>query len=108
MRILLDECVPRKLKSMFVVAGHDCETAREAGYGGVTNGELLAQIEFLFDVLITIDRNMRHQQNFIGRDIALLVLCAQTNDISGLQPLVPDALSALKSIKPGQIVEIGR
>ena len=51
MRLLLDECVPRKLKSLFVAAGHDCETAREAGYGGLTNGELLAQAELLFDVL---------------------------------------------------------
>jgi hypothetical protein len=35
MKVLLDECVPRKLKPMFVAAGHDCETAREAGYGGI-------------------------------------------------------------------------
>lgn len=108
MRILLDECVPRQLKPFFVAAGHDCETAREAGYGGLANGELLAEIEFLFDVLVTIDRNMRYQQNFAGRDIALLVLWAYSNDISDLEPLIPAAVDALKSIKPGQIVEIVR
>jgi len=81
MRLLLDECVPRKLKSFFVAAGHDCETAREAGYGGMANGELLAQAELLFDVLITSDRNLRYQQNFKGRVIAILVLAAHSNDI---------------------------
>ena len=108
MRILLDECIPRRVKPFLAAAGHDCETAREAGYGGLANGELLAEIEFLYDVLITIDRNMRYQQNLAGRDIALLVLCAYSNDISDLEPLIPSAIDALKSIKPGEIVEIGR
>lgn len=106
MRLLFDECLPRKLKFLFVAAGHDCETAREAGFGAMTNGALLAQAEFLFDVLVTIDRNLRYQQNLLGREIAVLVLCAQSNDISDIEPLVPDALAALKLIKPGQIVEV--
>jgi predicted nuclease of predicted toxin-antitoxin system len=107
MRLLLDECVPRKLKSFFVAAGHDCETAREAGYGGMANGELLAQAELLFDVLITSDRNLRYQQNFKGRVIAILVLAAHSNDISDIEQLIPDALTALKSIKAGEVVEVG-
>ena len=106
MRILLDECVPRKLKFVFIAAGHDCETAREAGFGGMTNGKLLAAAELLFDVLVTIDRNIQHQQNLATRNIAILVLCVYSNDISDIQPLVPNAVNALKSIKPGQVVEI--
>lgn len=108
MKILLDECVPRKLKFMLVAAGYDCETAREAGFGGVTNGKLLAQAELLFDVLVTIDRNIQYQQNLARRNIAILVLCAYSNDISDIEPLVPDAVKALKSIKPGQVVEIAK
>ena len=106
MRILLDECVPRKLKFMFIAAGHDCETVREAGFGGMTNGKLLAQAELLFDVLVTIDRNIQYQQNLASRNIAILILCVYSNDISDIQPLVPNAVNALKSIKPGQVVEI--
>jgi hypothetical protein len=105
MRILLDECVPRKLKFMLIAAGHDCET-RDAGFGGMTNGKLLTQAEFLFDVLVTIDRNIRYQQNLASRNIAILVLCVYSNDISDIEPLIPNAVSALKSIKPGQVVEI--
>ena len=106
MRVLLDECVPRKLKFMLIAAAHDCETARDAGFGGMTNGKLLAEAEFLFDVLVTIDRNIRYQQSLAGRNIAILVLCVYSNDISDIEPLVPKAVNALKSIKPGQVVEI--
>ncbi len=106
MRLLLDECVPRKLKSLFTAGGHDCETAREAGFDGKTNGELLALAEPLFDALITIDRNIRYQQNLTGRRIAILVLCAQSNDISDLVPLVPGALATLGALKPGHVIEV--
>jgi predicted nuclease of predicted toxin-antitoxin system len=106
MRLLFDECVSRKLKSLFVAAGHDCETVGEAGWEGVTNGELLAKAEFLFDVLVTVDQNLRYQQSFKDRDISLLVLRAQSNDMKDLEPLVPSALAALRSIKPGQVLEI--
>jgi hypothetical protein len=106
MRLLLDECVPRKLKFLFAAGGHECETVREAGFDGKTNGELLVLAEFLFDVLITIDRNIRYQQNLTSRDIAILVLCARSNDISDIAPLVPQALAALGTLTPGQVVEV--
>lgn len=41
-----------------------------------------------------------------GRNLAILVLCARSNDLDDLHPLVPDALIALESIQPGQIVEV--
>jgi predicted nuclease of predicted toxin-antitoxin system len=107
MRLLLDECVPRKLKFMFAAGGHECDTVREAGYGGKTNGELLASAESTYDVLVTIDKNIRFQQNLTGRRIALLILRAPSNDVSDIRPLVPDALAALESIQPGAVIEIG-
>lgn len=108
MRLLLDECLPRKLKSSFISAGHNCETVREVGWEGVTNGKLLAQAEFLFDVLITVDKNLRYQQAFKNRVISVLILRAKSNDIEDLEPLVPAVLNALKSINPGQVLEIGK
>jgi predicted nuclease of predicted toxin-antitoxin system len=107
MRLLLDECLPRKLKSLFVSAGHICETVREAGWEGVTNGKLLAQAELLFDVLVTVDKNLRYQQTFQNRVISVLVLRAKSNHIEDLEPLVPAVLNALKTINPGQVIEIG-
>ncbi len=43
MRILLDECVPRKLKPH--LANHICRTASEAGFSGKKNGVLLRLAE---------------------------------------------------------------
>jgi hypothetical protein len=60
-----------------------------------------------FEVLNTIDKNIRHQQNISGRDIAILIIRAASNDIDDIRPHVPQALAALKTIKPGQILEVG-
>jgi len=67
MRLLLDECLPRRAKFLFAEAGHECETVRDAGFSGKENGELIALAEKQFEV--TIDTNIRHQQNITGRNI---------------------------------------
>ena len=61
MKVLLDECIPRKLKHIFLGAGHICRTVTEAGLVGRKNGELLAAADLEFDVLVTIDKNIRHR-----------------------------------------------
>jgi len=59
------------------------------------------------EVLITIDKNIRHQQNITGRNITILIIRAGSNDLDDIRPHVPQALAALKNTKPGQIVEVG-
>jgi predicted nuclease of predicted toxin-antitoxin system len=99
MRLLLDECLPRKLKPLFGEHGYECLTIREAGFAGKENGELLALAEGQFDVLITIDKNIHYQQNIRGRNIAILIMRAPSNAIDDLRPRVPAALEALWSIQ---------
>ena len=74
MKLLLDECLPRRTKLLFSGSGHTCETVREAGFGGKENGELLSLAEGKFDVLNTVDKNLKHQQNITNRRIAILVV----------------------------------
>ena len=45
MKLLFDECIPRKVKFLFADGGHECETVRDAGFSGKENGELLALAE---------------------------------------------------------------
>ena len=45
MKILIDECLPDELKESVAAMGHECQTARRAGYGSKKNGELLALAE---------------------------------------------------------------
>jgi predicted nuclease of predicted toxin-antitoxin system len=103
MKLLLDECLPRRTKYLFVEGGHECETVQEAGFSGKENGELLRLAEANFNVFITIDKNIRHQQNIASRSIAILIIRAGSSDLDDIRPHIPQALAALKTIKPGQI-----
>jgi predicted nuclease of predicted toxin-antitoxin system len=105
MRLLIDECIDHRLRRLF--PDHDCQTAGFAKLAGLKNGRLLDAAEGAgFDVLITVDQNIPDQQNLAGRTISLLILCAPTNRLRDLEPLVPAAKSALDSIRPGQILRI--
>jgi len=60
MKILLDECVPRPMHRL--LAGHECTTAQQRGWGGIKNGDLLTVAQTQFDLFITSDQNIRYQQ----------------------------------------------
>jgi len=60
-----------------------------------------------FDVLITVDQNIPHQQNLNRRKISLLILRGRTNRLRDLITLIPAALSALDHIGPRDVVSIG-
>jgi len=102
MRILFDQGTPVPLKQY--LPGHQIETAFELGWSRVTNGELLAAAEARFDVLVTTDRNLRHQQSLAGRKLAVLVL--PTTSWPRLQGHVQKIAAALTGIKPGEYYEL--
>ena len=98
MRILFDQGVPAPLRDR--LPGHEVQTAFERGWSRLSNGELLIAAEAAFDVLITTDSNLEHQQNLVGRRIAILVL--PTTSWPRLQTM-PDAIAdALASLQPGE------
>lgn len=80
---------------------------RRAGFGSKKNGELLRIAEGKWDVLLTSDRNIKYQQNMTGRDVSIVILCAKSNRMKDLLPLMPACTQALLSIQPGQMVEVG-
>src|SRR4051812_17043989 len=83
MRILLDECIDEGFR--YHLAGYECQTCRYAGFTGLANGALLAAAdEAGYEVLITMDQNMPHQQTLRGPSICLLVIRAQTTDLEDL------------------------
>ena len=105
MKLLLDECVTRRLKRDFV--GHDVYTVDEAGFKGLKNGALLrSAASDKFDALITVDQNLAHQQNIKSSGIAVVILVAKKNTYDALKPLVPEALEALDKISPGEVVKV--
>jgi predicted nuclease of predicted toxin-antitoxin system len=107
MKILIEECAPRDLKLSLAAHGHECYTVQEVGWSGKKNGELLALAERRFEVLVTLDKNLQFQQKLSGRNIAVLLIGARSNDLDDILPHIPECLSALHSIQPGQIVRVG-
>ena len=104
MRLLLDACVPRKLKRE--LAPHAVWTARERGWNRLQDGRLLDVMGGEIDALITMDRGMRFQQRLQGRPFAVILLRAKSNRLDHLLPLVPALLQALSEVKPREVREI--
>lgn len=106
MKILLDECVPQRLRNH--LPGHECQSARYAGFAGLENGDLLRAAEAAkFDVLLTVDCGFEYEQNLSQRQIAILILSTKSIRLKDLLPHVPKALVAIQSIQPGQVVRVG-
>ena len=74
--------------------------------GKQKNGELLGLAAINFDVLLTNDKNIEHQQNTKNIDLAFVVLVAPTNDIVDLTPLMSAANKAIETVKPGEFIYI--
>lgn len=104
MKLLLDECMPRRLKRTLI--GHEVFTVEDAGLKGLKNGKLLQAASGQFQVLISVDKNIPAQQNLVGLQIALMILRAKTNRFEHLEPLIPQALTTLENIQPGTVVII--
>ena len=104
MRLLLDECVPRRLGRQFV--GHVVTTVQEQGWAGIKNGELLALAAPEFDIFLTVDQGIPFQQNLVSLEIAVIAMAARSKDISDLLPLIPAVLEAVSSAKPGMVVSV--
>src|SRR3972149_9420664 len=79
MKILLDENLPRKLKADFG-PDYEVKTVREMNWQGKKNGELLGLIAFNgFDIFVTVDKNLQHQQNLDKFNISIFLLLAINN-----------------------------
>ena len=102
MRVLLDECLPKRLGNH--LAGHVVQTVQQVGWSGVTNGALLRRIGGAFDAFVTIDGNLSAQQDLRTISFGLIVLKARSNKPTDVVPLAPAILTALQTLQPGQVV----
>ncbi len=93
MRILIDECLPRKLRLLLV--GHEAMTVTQAGWSGIKNGKLLALAQEGFEVFLTIDQNLAAQQNLPSFKIAVIILESPSNELEHLTVLIPKILGLL-------------
>ena len=102
MRLLLDECVPARLRK--ALPSHQVSTVGLEGWSGVKNGKLLALAASKFDAFITVDKNLPYQQNTSNLPVAVVVLDTLSNELPYLLPLIPALEVALGNLEVGSYV----
>jgi predicted nuclease of predicted toxin-antitoxin system len=103
MRIMLDECVPVRLKRW--LSEHEVQTVTGAGWSGIKNGRLLKLlVDGGYEVLVTADKNLEHQQGL--RELPLAILVLPTNHWKSLLPQQSAVLRAFASLRPGKATRV--
>lgn len=104
MRLLLDESVPSRLRR--ALPSPAMRTVGEMGWSGVKNGRLLGLAANEFDAFITVDKNLRYQQNLATLPITVVVLDAGSIELRALLPLVPALEIELASLKARTYIHV--
>ena len=103
MKILFDVNTPATLARS--LRGHQVTRAGELGWQLLENGALLDAAEQAgFDVLITCDQNIRYQQNFTDRKLAVVIL--STNHWPKLRPVAARIASVVDFMQRGQVSRV--
>ena len=80
---------------------------QQQGWAGLKNGELLQRtVESGFDVFVTADQNLEYQQNLTHARLGVVVPVAQSLALEDLRPLIPAALAAIRTIRPGEMKRV--
>jgi len=102
MRILLDENMDRRLQRLFD-ARYEVRTVSECGWNGKKNGELLRLASHEFDVFITMDRNIRYQQNLAVFNLGIILIEANSSRRQEIEPAIPKINRILDKLHPGEL-----
>jgi predicted nuclease of predicted toxin-antitoxin system len=98
MKLLLDENLPKRLKIDF--PDHEVYTVREMAWNGVKDVQLLSFLDkHGFHALLTFDKNIRYQQNFVNSGITIFILSAHINSYQELTKLPPLVRHYLEKVK---------
>lgn len=80
---------------------------QEMGWSDRENGALLRVAAPEFEVFITVDQNLPHQQNLSQFEIGIIILKAASNRMEHLAPLMPQVRMALSDVQPGSCAMLG-
>ena len=104
-RVLLDACVPHRLRRG--LSELDVETAQGANLDRVPDVALLAAIDGTYDVLVTRDRNLSFQQKIAGRSVAVIVLRSLDQSPEAFDALLPELKAAIGAADLGTVTLVG-
>ncbi|MEO8085779.1 MAG: DUF5615 family PIN-like protein [Bacteroidota bacterium] len=105
MKILLDECLPKRIKAS--LSSPEAKTVTEMGWNSLRNGQLMkVAIEQGFDMLLTIDKNLEFQQNLKAYQISIVIFDVPRSKIELILPLIPKFNEQLSSFEKGKAYRI--
>jgi predicted nuclease of predicted toxin-antitoxin system len=105
MRVVLDENVDRRLKRLFD-ARFEVDTVGERGWSGKKNSELLRLAEQEFNVLVTVDRNLEHQQDLSAFGLGVMLIVAKSNRLSDVELAMPEVNGISGQVRPGELAVV--
>ncbi len=85
---------------------HHVDSVHDRGWDGLKNGALLRAAEAEYDVLVTADQNLPHQQRLSQFKLRVVVLAGATNRLEDLLPLVPSLLHRCDELQEGQVAVV--
>jgi hypothetical protein len=100
--VLFDEDVPRQLRrdlQEFAI-----RTVQEEGWSSVKNGELLRLSSSTFDVFVTADKQLRHQQNISRHQIGVVVIATRDTRLPRLQQVLEELRTAIRDVTSGTVM----
>ena len=103
MRIILDECLPARLRRDLL--SHDVRTVPGESWAGIKNGKLLRLIadSGRFDLFLTMDKSLPHQQRIGDLPFAVVILRAKSNRFEDTHPLMPEVVARLAEFQQGHM-----
>ena len=105
MKIIIDECLPRRLCKLLPF--EQVWTVPQIGLAGLKDTELLEALDAKgIDVFVTIDGNIEYQQQFVNHVFGTVVIRAASNRFQDLTPLATALTEAVSGVSAGQLVRI--
>lgn len=104
MKVLLDHNLDRRLKRYLL--DHEVSTTFEMGWADLLNGELLTLAQEQFDVMLTSDTNIQHQQNLTKYAIAIIVFRAFNNRLATHASMMDEVNEVILIAQPHQVIEV--
>ena len=100
MKILLEECVTKRLKPYLSL--HEVATVTEKGWSRLKNGQLMTAASGEgFDILLTIDKNLQHQQNVGQYPLIVVVLNCLSSKLEVMITFLPSFEKQLSGFTKG-------
>ena len=102
--VLLDENLPKQLKTL--LGEFSVVTVAQAGWSGKRNGDLLKLANGQFDILLTVDKGIKYQNNLTDLTIAVVQMFVKSNRLVDIVPILFLVKRDMYDIDKGQIVQV--